>query len=117
ACPPGCPQASHAGDIDDAPAPVRDHAGTAHGPAQQEIAADVEVHDLVPAFGEIVLDRCAAGCAGVVDQGVYAPQALEGLARQALDVVLVGTVGGDPLRLDAVGLELRPPPDRWPCGN
>ena len=74
---------------------------------EQEDAADVQVHHLVPGLQRVVLGRRAPGGAGVVDQDVDLAQALHRLvARPCCDLRRVAGVGGDPARVDALGLQV-----------
>src|SRR5256885_10271440 len=61
---------------------------------------------LVPCGHRVLLGRRAPAGARVVDEDVHLAQALQGLGGQALDVGLVGAVGGDPAGVDACGLQL-----------
>mmetsp|Transcript_21087 Transcript_21087/g.81837 ORF Transcript_21087/g.81837 Transcript_21087/m.81837 type:complete len:357 (+) Transcript_21087:2512-3582(+) len=99
-------QAGDGGHIDDAARTARDHAGLGHGLREQEEAADVEVHDLVPGLERMLLGRGAPGGAGVVDEDVDAAQALHGLGHHALHILWLGRIGGAPARVDALGLQL-----------
>ncbi|MNT62537.1 hypothetical protein D3C72_2002650 [compost metagenome] len=74
--------------------------------AEDEVAAHVEVHHLVPGFHGVVLGRSAPGCACVVDQNVHMAQAFQRFVGQAADIGLIGTVGGDPAGIDASGLQV-----------
>ena len=99
-------QAGDRGDVDDAAGLARDHAVLGDVLRQDEVAAHVEVHHLVPGLDRMVFGRRAPGGAGVVDQDVHVAHALQRLVGQAADVLFLGAVGGDPARVDAGGLQL-----------
>jgi hypothetical protein len=73
--------------------------------AQDEVAADVQVHDLVPGIDRVVFGRRAPGSAGVVDEDVHMAEAFDGFIRQRADVRFLRAVGSDPVDVDAGGLE------------
>jgi hypothetical protein len=67
---PGARQlAHHRTDIDDAPAPARQHLA-ADGLSDEKDAVEIERHDLAPVVLGEILDHGANGHAGVVDQNV-----------------------------------------------
>ena len=93
-------------DVDDAARLARDHAGLGQVLAQDEVAADIEVHHLVPGSNRVVFGWGTPAGAGVVDQDVHVSHTLQGLVGQAADVFFLATVGGDPAGVDACGLQL-----------
>ncbi len=98
-------QTSNRGHVDDAAAALPDHAVLGHVLAQQEVAAYVQVHDLVPGVQRVVFGRCAPGGASVVDQDVDVAHALHRLAGQAVDFSLLGAVRRNPAGINARGLQ------------
>ena len=91
-------QAGDRGHVDDAAAPARDHAGLADRLRQQEEAAHVEVHHLVPGLERMVLGRRAPGGAGVVDEDVDVAERSRSPRRPGA-ATSAGwlAVGGDPV--------------------
>ena len=95
-------QAGDRRDVDDAPALARNHAGLADRLAEQEDAAHVQVHHLVPGLERMVFGRRAPGRAGVVDQDVDVSRGAPASRRHTLaHLRRVARVGGDPARVDA----------------
>ena len=93
--------------VDDAALLAGNHAVLGDVLAQDEIAAHVQVHHLVPGVHRVVFGRRAPGGACVVHEDVHmATQAANGFVGQAADVGLVGAVSGNPLRINASGFQL-----------
>ena len=96
--------ATQAGDgrhIEDAAAFARQHGVAADVLGEQEDAADVDVHPLVPAFNGVLFGRCRRRCASVVAQDVDLAQLGDRLLRQARHVSVFAAVGGNPVCRDA----------------
>ena len=74
--------------------------------AQDEVPANVEIHDLVPGFHRVVFGGRTPGRARVVHEDVDRAHALQGFVREAMDVFLLGAVSSDPARVDASSLKL-----------
>ena len=100
------PQTGDRGNVDDAATAPGDHALFGDGLAQQKIAADIEVHHLVPGLDRMVLGRRPPGGAGVVDQDVDIAHTLQGLIGQPMDLGVAGAVGSHPARVNASSLQL-----------
>src|SRR5439155_26236106 len=90
----------------DAAVVARDHAQLADRLAHQEDAADVQVHHLVRRFQRMLFGRRAPGGAGVVDEDVDLPQALQRFTGDTLNFFGLAHVGRDPARVDALGLQV-----------
>jgi hypothetical protein len=99
-------QAGDRGDVDDAARLLRDHVAVGDVLRQDEVAAHVEVHHLVPGLDRVALGRRAPAGARVVDEDVDRAHALQRLVGQAAGVFFLRAVGGDPARVDAGGLQL-----------
>ena len=99
------PQRGNRGHVDDGAPAARDHAGLGDGLREQEVATHVEIHHLVPGTRRVLLGRSAPARAGVVHEDVDVAQALQRLARQPVDVCLLGAIGGDPARINAGRLQ------------
>ena len=99
-------QPGNGGDVDDAPALVRNHAVFGEVLAQNEIAAHIEVHHLVPGRHRVVFGGRAPAGPGVVDQNIYPSHALQRFIGEAANVFFFAAVGGGPARVNACGLQL-----------
>ena len=96
-------QAGNRRHVDDAANATRNHAVFGDVLAQDEVAANVDIHDLVPGFNRVVFGRCAPGCAGIVDQNIDMAHAFDGFVAQRPDVGFFGAIGGNPVHVNPCG--------------
>src|SRR5262249_18155801 len=86
-------------NVDDLASLLMDH-HLAHRLGAQERAGQVRLDNFAPVFQLHGLDRSAPGGAGVIDQDVDAPEAINRRAYHLLNVALFPDVTPEPDRLD-----------------
>ena len=68
---------------------------------QNKVAANVQVHHLVPGLNRIVFSRCTPGSTCVIDKNIHMTHALDGNICQHANICLLGAVCGDPVGINA----------------
>ena len=74
--------------------------------AKNEVAANVEIHDLVPSLNRVVFSRSPPGRTCIVDQDINVAHALDAFFSQCTDVSLFATVGSNPISVNTYYFEL-----------
>ena len=92
-------------DIDDAAGVARNHAVLAYVLAEDEIAAHIQVHDLVPGFQRMVFSGRTPCGTGVVHQNIDMTEGFERFSGQTVYVFFVGAISGNPLHINACGFQ------------
>ena len=98
-------EAGNGCNVDDASLAAGNHALFGDHLAEQEVAAHIEVHYLVPGFHGVVFRGSTPRRTGVVHQNVHIAHALQGFVGEAVDFRVLGAIGGDPAGIDASGLQ------------
>jgi hypothetical protein len=100
------PRVNHADPApNDAAMAATDHVVLANVLAQDEIAAHIQVHHLVPRFQRMVFGRRTPGCACVVQQDINMAKFPQCVGTEFLQIIGIGTVRRHEVRINASGFQ------------